>query len=329
MACLGSASAVKWRAMSSKCNSLCRLCHQKAELLESHIIPKFAIRWMKETGTGYLRRVAAPNVRLQDGVKERLLCASCEQLFAVCESYFATQVFRPMLAGVAHVPYDERLAYFVVSLLWRSLQRNLQEAREAGYPFLSEIEEAEQEWRRFLLGRGELCRFGHLHLFLTDLAVENPPGVPQFNLYCMRACDATFFDLEGRCYVVAKLARFFFIGILTPYSESDWKRTRVLSGSGALSIPQQVDDRAFGGWLMARAKFTFEQFDATVSSNQQQMIRDHIHKKMPKLKNSDVLRAATADMLDRERVLSNASKTGRNDPCPCGSGLKFKKCHGH
>ncbi len=22
------------------------------------------------------------------------------------------------------------------------------------------------------------------------------------------------------------------------------------------------------------------------------------------------------------------SKVGRNDPCPCGSGLKFKKCHG-
>ncbi|HBO0861634.1 SEC-C domain-containing protein [Pseudomonas aeruginosa] len=21
-------------------------------------------------------------------------------------------------------------------------------------------------------------------------------------------------------------------------------------------------------------------------------------------------------------------KTGRNDPCPCGSGAKFKKCHG-
>jgi len=23
-----------------------------------------------------------------------------------------------------------------------------------------------------------------------------------------------------------------------------------------------------------------------------------------------------------------ASKTGRNDPCPCGSGKKFKKCCG-
>jgi hypothetical protein len=24
----------------------------------------------------------------------------------------------------------------------------------------------------------------------------------------------------------------------------------------------------------------------------------------------------------------NAPKVGRNDPCPCGSGRKFKKCHG-
>jgi uncharacterized protein YecA (UPF0149 family) len=23
-----------------------------------------------------------------------------------------------------------------------------------------------------------------------------------------------------------------------------------------------------------------------------------------------------------------AAKTGRNDPCPCGSGKKYKKCHG-
>ena len=24
----------------------------------------------------------------------------------------------------------------------------------------------------------------------------------------------------------------------------------------------------------------------------------------------------------------HAVKVGRNDPCPCGSGQKFKKCHG-
>jgi len=29
-----------------------------------------------------------------------------------------------------------------------------------------------------------------------------------------------------------------------------------------------------------------------------------------------------------ETVRRDAEKVGRNDPCPCGSGKKFKKCHG-
>jgi hypothetical protein len=33
--------------------------------------------------------------------------------------------------------------------------------------------------------------------------------------------------------------------------------------------------------------------------------------------------------LEKDRGIANALKTaGRNDPCPCGSGEKFKKCHG-
>jgi uncharacterized protein len=28
------------------------------------------------------------------------------------------------------------------------------------------------------------------------------------------------------------------------------------------------------------------------------------------------------------RAVPGEAKIGRNDPCPCGSGLKFKKCHG-
>ena len=30
----------------------------------------------------------------------------------------------------------------------------------------------------------------------------------------------------------------------------------------------------------------------------------------------------------RTEALRKVDKPGRNDPCPCGSGLKFKKCHG-
>jgi uncharacterized protein YecA (UPF0149 family) len=33
--------------------------------------------------------------------------------------------------------------------------------------------------------------------------------------------------------------------------------------------------------------------------------------------------AAKAETVRRERP-----KVGRNDPCPCGSGKKYKKCHG-
>jgi len=29
-----------------------------------------------------------------------------------------------------------------------------------------------------------------------------------------------------------------------------------------------------------------------------------------------------------ETVVREGPKIGRNDPCPCGSGKKYKKCHG-
>jgi preprotein translocase subunit SecA len=29
-----------------------------------------------------------------------------------------------------------------------------------------------------------------------------------------------------------------------------------------------------------------------------------------------------------QTVVRQGEKVGRNDPCPCGSGKKYKKCHG-
>jgi uncharacterized protein len=39
------------------------------------------------------------------------------------------------------------------------------------------------------------------------------------------------------------------------------------------------------------------------------------------------------DLTHRERfhvapIKRDGPKVGRNDPCPCGSGKKFKQCHG-
>jgi len=31
---------------------------------------------------------------------------------------------------------------------------------------------------------------------------------------------------------------------------------------------------------------------------------------------------------EQKTVVREGPKVGRNDPCPCGSGKKYKKCHG-
>ena len=38
--------------------------------------------------------------------------------------------------------------------------------------------------------------------------------------------------------------------------------------------------------------------------------------------------ATSADGTDTKRPVHSDKKPGRNDPCPCGSGLKYKKCCG-
>jgi SEC-C motif-containing protein len=34
------------------------------------------------------------------------------------------------------------------------------------------------------------------------------------------------------------------------------------------------------------------------------------------------------DMVKPKPVVRDKPKVGRNEPCPCGSGKKYKKCHG-
>jgi len=38
--------------------------------------------------------------------------------------------------------------------------------------------------------------------------------------------------------------------------------------------------------------------------------------------------AGAGDAPQVQQVVRGQEKVGRNDPCPCGSGKKYKKCHG-
>jgi len=68
-------------------------------------------------------------------------------------------------------------------------------------------------------------------------------------------------------------------------------------------------------------KRLLEAFDAWVYDNLSKI--QIIPQEQAKPQVSQVARAAELNMRPED-----FAKIGRNDPCPCGSGKKFKKCHG-
>src|SRR5665647_1861288 len=101
---------------------ICRLCDCEKTLKESHIIPKFVFRWMKKTGGKYIRKADNPNKRVEDGVKDYLLCNDCEQLFSKLEDKFARDIFYPYSnSNIDTFKYDNELIKFSISVLYRLL----------------------------------------------------------------------------------------------------------------------------------------------------------------------------------------------------------------
>ena len=59
---------------------------------------------------------------------------------------------------------------------------------------------------------------------------------------------------------------------------------------------------------------------------------DEIHKQQEAMLDAQMKAHQQAEqskqMEDEKRIIRASVKVGRNDPCPCGSGKKFKACHG-
>ena len=307
---------------------LCKLCKQPRVLQSSHVFPQFVIRWMKKTGTDYLRTIETPNLRKQDGPTEKWLCSGCEQRFSTSENYFASEIFYPFVESSSFsFVYDTRLLHFLVSVLWRIVHRNLGDVVREKDSFLEDIRAAEEEWRLFLLETQPLSRFAQVHLFLTDLSVESPPGVPYFNTYCTRALDGVVITDTPPRFVYAKLARFMCVGMLSPYDERSWVGTRVNNDTGILASPQSILDPEFGGFLSVRAG-AIQEFASGLSNIQRRVIESQVSKNSHRIAKSHLGKAISADCANELRYARLKGKVGRNEPCPCGSGIKFKKCHG-
>lgn len=153
----------------------CPLCGSPGPLCESHIIPRFVFEWLLESSaTGYMRSGEAPNLRVQDGFKQRLLCDPCEQRLSVWENQTAQHLFRPYHLNTSLVAsYDSWLAKFCASVCWRALFI----FRGLGLNHFSPVQcgladAALAAWRSVMFDTTPRCQEFDLHLLPVDVVAE-------------------------------------------------------------------------------------------------------------------------------------------------------------
>jgi hypothetical protein len=309
--------------------SICRLCKQAGNLRESHLYPKFVLRWLTQTGGEYFRGTANPNLRLQDGIKERLLCGECEQRFSVREKWFAERMFKPYIEQrVMLFEYDSSLFYFAVSLLWRILERNLRNLHPMFSRFKAQIVDLEEQWRVFLLGGDIPLAASEMHVFITDVGpMHGEQPVEGFNLYMARTLDGEVIGGETDCIVFGKLPRFVFFGAVTPTMQTADDGTLVSSRGGKLRVPQKLSDTMLGDFLVDRVRVAREKIRKRMSEAQQVRVAKYARANLAKMNGKDLFNVLSADATATVKPFIKG-KIGRNSSCPCGSLKKFKKCHG-
>ena len=94
----------------------------------------------------------------------------------------------------------------------------------------------------------------------------------------------------------------------------EWSETSTWHGLEVLETKVINDEKAY---VSFEAHFT-------------QKDEEHTHREKSLFEREDgEWRFVTGDELKNPTVRYETPKPGRNDPCPCGSGKKYKKCHGN
>lgn len=307
----------------------CMLCSNMSDLKASHIVPRFVYQWMRSTGGSYFRNSGDPAKRKQDGAKEYLLCGSCEQRFSAREAYFKQAIFDPYINGNAKTfHYDQRLFYFNISIAWRVLVSTLGDKDIGTNRFIGQLRNAESEWRNYLLTESLPPRYDETHLFFTNILSGSKQPVRKTNRYLARAVDTAIAFNSTMCAVYWKFARFASFSAITPFDQSLWIGTRVSPAGGTLYIPQEINDGYFGSYIFDRARIVSEAMANSLTEKQKKFHEERIKSDPEAFLNSDLGKVIKADATSDVDPHILYPKVGRNDPCPCGSGRKYKKCHG-
>ena len=270
--------------MQQKPEMNCELHNDEAELCESHIIPKFVYKWMKETGPGRFRQLGKFNNPLQDGIKKYMLCKDCEDKFSKYEKWFKEKVFYPYLENNRFVVKNENeLKFFVVSVLWRILKILKDDGNS--YNFKPNLDKAELEWRNYLLHETSISIYNNFHLFLIDSEYWIDE---KSDLYFSRVVDIDIVQNKKKCFVYAKFSSFMLIGEIIGFNENSFKHSNLAIEDEFSSNNQMINEEVIFRFLTERVELIkgFEDLSETQKEKNTIYYKD----KLEGLKDSDYMR---------------------------------------
>lgn len=228
----------------------CALCHEIREMEESHIVPKFVVRYLKKTAVGEIRSIENINAPVQDSEKHYLLCGECEDLFSTYETKFANTFFHPYMSGdKKEFHYDKDTYYFLTSVSWRSLYMDIldfvQHPEEVGIDLdtLNCLIDKEKEMRNYLLHKQPIVpEIEHHVFFLKDVQkisqqyIETRPNTTMHGTIG----SYTIFSIPYKTYGTLTLM----LGILvfTIYNkgkEEFWENTEIKNEEGIIKVENQ------------------------------------------------------------------------------------------
>jgi hypothetical protein len=279
----------------------CHLCDQERELRESHVIPSFIIKWLKDTsGGGLLRFGENPNKRVQDGYKYYWMCDECEGRLNKWETEFANKIFYPLNSGeVKEVIYDSYLLKFCVSISWRVLNFFLKEKNISHFPdnFKKSAENAFNVWKNFLLDKQAHPEDYEQHFLLMD-GIKNftGSGMPtNINRYILRVIDFDAVCGRNSAFIYSKLQRFIVLGFIEMPFARKWSGTKIHVKHGRVGPEKYEIPALFINYFMEQARKMAE-LQSSLSENQNKKTEDTFRKNIDIIPNSETFKAMSYDV---------------------------------
>lgn len=262
-------------------NGNCKLCNKSAPLQESHIIPKFVFRWMKNSSGGVpLRFGENPNKRVQDGFKAKWLCLNCEQLFSKWETKFCNEFFHPYNENQSlRFEYQNWLLLFCVSLSWRVLNMYLDhESCDFNKTQMDLALKANEQWKNFLLGKAETPSIFEQHLLPVGIINSTMLDMPSnMNRYLTRGVDTDFGHSEDgdTNFIYTKIGPVIIVGFISMPARHVWRGAKIKVNRGYINPRQYVLPHTFGKFLFSKAQ-RFQDIYSKISKNQQAKIDKNV-----------------------------------------------------